>query len=114
MNYRVISLRGLWPRAVPESFIYIGREWAGLPAHELANPFRGERAILEYAEWFHALPKLDAILKNLRADTECGRHAIACWCGNWRPGEPAIPCHAYIVAQEMNKRFPMDREGDEW
>ena len=114
MIYRVISLRGLWPHRVPELFIYVGRAWAGLPAHELANPFAGDGALSRFATWFHALPDLYRRLKTLRADTECGRHPLACWCGTWRPGEPALACHAFLIAEEMNKRFPMDLEGSEW
>lgn len=27
---------------------------------------------------------------------------LACWCGNWSPGEPEIECHAVILAKLAN------------
>jgi hypothetical protein len=112
--YRVISLRGLWPHKLSQGFIYLGRPHAGLPGHELANPFRGERALLEFAAWLHALPDLAKRLQRLRAETECGRFPLACWCGYFAQGDPPLPCHAYIVAQAMIERFPEDMKGGEW
>jgi hypothetical protein len=112
--YHVISLRGLWPKKLNTGFVYVGRAHAGLQAHPLGNPFTGERALLQFAEWFHALPNLTRLLRDLRADTECGQIPIACWCGNWSPGQMAIPCHAYIIAQAMIERFPEDMKGGEW
>jgi len=111
--YHVITLRGRWPHSIaPGTFLYLGRAWAGLAAHELGNPFRREDP--DWAEkfdaWFIALPDLARVVRDLRADTEFGRLPFACWCADWDCRKPvATPsCHAIIVARHMNAWYPKE------
>jgi hypothetical protein len=100
VNWRVISLRGRWPNKIaPGEFVYVGRAWAGLEAHPLANPFSGPSAVERYSKWLNHHPDRQELLRQLHADTEGGRIPIACWCGDWEPGQPAIQCHAHTLAQ---------------
>lgn len=112
--YRVISLRGKWPHVDTTLFHYVGRGWETLPAHPLANPFSDDaNSLHKYLDWFNGLSGLDELLHDVRADTECGRLPLACWCGDWRPGERSIRCHAVLIAKTMATRYPEDmREGD--
>ena len=115
--YRVISLRGLWPKRMPELFCYVGQEWKGLEAHPLANPFSPREHphyLHKYKNWFYNLPNLDELLEQLRADSECGRMPLACWCGEWQQGQPSIRCHAVLIAKTMITRFPQDLERGDW
>lgn len=112
--YRVISLRGRWPHKMDSLFAYVGREWAGLAAHPLANPFAGPDALHAYLEWFVDLPDLFERLADLRADSECGRLPLACWCGDWNPGQQSIPCHAVLIAKRMAEMFPKDTPEAYW
>ncbi len=114
--YRVISLRGKWPRNMNTMFQYVGREWAGLPTHPLANPFSRDDAnsLHKYLDWFNSLSNLNELLNDVRADTECGRLPLACWCGEWNPGERSIRCHAVLIAKRMAELFPQDLIRTDW
>ena len=98
---RVVNLRHKpWPL-----MIYVGREWAGLDAHPLGNPFKGPDALARYRAWLLGLPDRDKLLAELWADTECGRLPLACWCCDWCEGEPPAACHAVVVAQELVRTY---------
>ncbi len=98
-----------------EFLVYVGRPWAGLEGHPLTNPFRLSRdgdspvarvSVLEkYEAWLADHPDRDRLLSELWADTEGGRLPLACWCGDWNPGDRPLGCHAYILAVELNRRF---------
>jgi hypothetical protein len=111
--YRVVSLRKRWPKLVPEYFVYVGRAWAGLSVHPLANPYTTGDVIAQYREWLHSLPDLGRLARDLRADTECGRLPLACWCGDGRAGEP-LRCHAMVLADAMAGWFPQDTVDADW
>lgn len=98
-----------------ETFVYVGREWAGLPAHELANPFTGSGAIERYARWVESLPDLAERLRRLRSDTECGRTALACWCGDYSHTHRPVSCHGQVLAILLADRYPVDLDPNaEW
>jgi hypothetical protein len=100
--WRVISLRGRWPKSIkPGEFVYVGRAFAGLEAHPLGNPFTGPTAVERYTAWIQRHPDREELLRELHADTEGGRIPIACWCGDWKPGEEPIQCHACVLAKLM-------------
>lgn len=100
--FRVVSLRS---KPWPDWFVYVGREWAGLKASELGNPFKGPDAVKKYREWLDRHPDLDRLLWEVLGDSDGGVHPIACWCGFWKPGDPVIECHAVVVAQFMIARY---------
>lgn len=98
----------------PFVFVYVGRAFAGLPAHPLANPFKisneSERdaAVERYREYALALPDIEQRLAEVWADSEEGRFPLACWCCDWRSGEPVrVPCHAIVIAEEIGKRWKL-------
>lgn len=94
------------------AFHYVGRDFAGLPGHELGNPFSvqeyGLRECLErYDKWLATLTGRDEALRRIVADTECGRIPLACWCGErLTKYEPRIQCHAQIIADWVVRIFP--------
>lgn len=97
--WRVVSLRGRWPKHIQAGeFVYVGRPFAGLEGHPLGNPFSGPTALERYANWLARHPDRNELLRQLHADTEGGRIPIACWCGDWQPGQPPIQCHAHTLA----------------
>lgn len=106
----VISLKKHpWPFV----FVYVGRPFAGLPGHPLANPFKiateAERgpAVLRYQRWLPDQPDVERLLAEIRDDCEFGRAPLACWCCNWRLGEPIkVECHAIVIAQAIADRWP--------
>ncbi len=106
----VVNLRRKpWPFA----FVYVGRAFAGFLPHPLGNPFKikteAERAsaVERYREWLLARPDLEQRLAEVRDDCEHGRAPLACWCCEWRLGEPVrVPCHAIVIAEEIAKRWP--------
>jgi hypothetical protein len=126
----VTTVRGKIPadlRADPD-FVYVGRSCAGWTGSPWGNPFRiGMRPLAAtnqlidvhhqspqpiriafagpldawkvvecYAAWLQARPALRSRLPALRGKV------LGCWCGDWRPEEPEIPCHAVVLAQLAN------------
>jgi len=52
-----------------------------------------EVAVETYSQFVLACPTLRARLSELHGKT------LGCWCGDWRPGEPEIACHAVVLAK---------------
>jgi hypothetical protein len=100
--FRVVTLRR---KPWPDWFVYVGRPWAGLEGSELGNPFTGPAAVARFREWLAGHPKRDAMLWRVLGDSEGGRFPLACWCGDWEPGQTAIECHAVAIAQALIERF---------
>lgn len=100
--FRVVSLK---QRPWPATFVYVGRPFAGLAGSPLGNPFKGPGAVAKYRAWLDAHPNRERLLWDALCDTEAGRLPLACWCGNWRTGEPRIECHAVAVAEALMHRF---------
>lgn len=108
--FRVIDLR---VKPWPLMFAYVGREWAGLPASPVGNPFRGPRAVEEFRGWLSRHPQRERLLWELLGDTEAGRFPLACWCGFWSPGQKPLACHAVVIAEALAERFGISIVGME-
>jgi hypothetical protein len=112
MPTTVICVRGRDRKALlaDSGFCYVGRQCAGWPNSHFGNPYKvvghitrpldtpylcstAEEAVAKYAAWIARKTILIERLTGLR-----GRR-LGCWCGDWRPGEPEIPCHAVILAK---------------
>lgn len=94
--------------------MYVGRAFAGLEPHPLANPFKiateAERpeAMERYRRWLNDRPDLEAQLARVRDDCEYGRAPLACWCCDWRLGEQVrVECHAIVIAEAIAERWPV-------
>lgn len=86
--------------------VYVGRPWAGLPGHPLANPFKGPGAVERYARWLDAHPDRRALLRDVWIDTDAGALPLMCWCGPWDGvTEPAPYCHAVALARALMAEF---------
>lgn len=113
MLVRVVDARNLTAPEQRATVVHVGRSWAGWLGHPLANPFRAagksklDRAVCldEYARWLCLLPDMDGQLAILWDETGRGAKPLACWCGNWKPGDRTFPCHAVLLAQLLNERF---------
>lgn len=112
---RVIDLRVKpWPYMV-----YVGRPFAGLPGHDLANPFALKKGqdttthrdlvLRRYREHLAGMKTLEARLWELFCDTEGGRLPLSCWCGMW-PQKPDLRCHAVVLAEMLTERFNVKEE----
>ncbi len=114
--YRVISLRYAWPNNITGPFCYIGQAWERLEGHPLANPFdrKDPDSLHKYLDWFNSLSNLNELLCDVRADSECGRLPLACWCGFWNPGQPSIRCHGLLIAKRLAEMFPNDMQRSDW
>lgn len=102
----MIDIINLRRKPWPFVFVYVGRPFAGLDGHELANPYpiredtdAARRAVIHrYRDWLLAHPDLEAQLWAVWTDTEGGRFPLACWC------VPRL-CHAGVIAEELVKRY---------
>lgn len=105
-------------------FVYVGRGCFGWKKSPFANPYKIvdwglTLAILKFREDLEATvagsrakPRLlpesrvgevvhhDGKFHHMasRLPELCGKR-LGCWCGDWRPGEPEIPCHAVVLAK---------------
>ncbi len=107
-----------WPDNVMTPFCYVAGSWPeqGFVGHPLANPFprTDPEWLHKYLHWFDSQPNLTDLLHEVRADSECGRLPLACWCGFWSQGQKSIPCHAVLIAKRMAEMFPQDLIRMDW
>jgi hypothetical protein len=111
----VIDLHGRDKKSLlaDPAFVYVGREARGGWKRSLwHNPFRLPKvekgrtlivrspgiltpadAVAAYAELVRREGREEAIRRELRGKV------LGCWCGNWRPGEPEVACHAVVLAK---------------
>lgn len=110
---RVVDVRGLPTREQRAGVVYVGRAFAGWPAHPLGNPFRikslpSSRAacLARYRDWLRARPTLDADLEALWEATGHGAKPLGCWCidATTESGGATV-CHAQILAALLADRF---------
>lgn len=104
---RVISVRGRdrGELLADPDFVYVGRavfrtKWR--EASPWSNPFKsaehGADAVAKYRERLEEQIRRDpGVLARLRSEL-LGK-TLGCWCGDWRPGEPEIACHAVVLAK---------------
>ncbi len=94
--------------------VWVNREWPAerRDAHPLANPValtqkssRADklRAFLAYEDYLDALPNRDELLMDLYHQTRCGFIPLGCACGLWLPGMGRLTCHAWVLAQRLNR-----------
>ena len=127
-----ISVRGKDPvalRADP-NFIYVGRAVPriGWEKSKWANPFKVgmdfDRAMKIVAEGsgYNALRRIrdaDEAVRlfqlyawvrawDVRAPDALRGKILGCWCGDWRPGEPEIACHAVVLAKLADAMETLD------
>lgn len=117
----VKSVRGLDPNWRDELHIYVGRRtylrsgpFAGAtwPQSSLGNPFRGHRAVEDFAEWIrtsdalHAWHARGSFLEIARQQSAGLQIVLGCWCGDWdgRPETVKPYCHAAWLAEQLNSR----------
>jgi len=87
---------------LPENTVYVGRpsQW-GNP-FKLQDGYTAKEATLLYEKFLNEYSddKIDyPYRKNkhlLRVDKLKGKN-LACWCGEWKVGEPEIDCHAVVL-----------------
>lgn len=118
---RVVKVNGLRGE-VRAGVVYVGRAFAGWPAHPLGNPFRvrpndrtqdrgsvvrtPETALARYADWVARHPKREELLAELWAATEGGAKPLGCWCTTATAGDGSpLVCHAQILAELLRERF---------
>lgn len=128
---RIINVRKLHTPEQRAAVVYVGRAFAGWPAHPLGNPFRpkpryfdtdtngenqGEHAraiqscLHQYRKWLEALPadKLRIELAELWKATEQGRKPLGCWCVDAVIGDiTPICCHAQIIGLMLAETYVM-------
>lgn len=140
----VISVRGRKREELEADpdFLYVGRavrftEWNNRSI--FANPFSAKE-YPDAAEVFRIM--LTREIDGLKTDapgyvhhfkamiphlSETRGKTLGCWCGEWKPGDPEIPCHAVVLAklaneasekianalEELRKRAMSDAEIDE-
>jgi hypothetical protein len=115
----------LWPASIfgnpfrPEMTIQAARAWLKAAGGITRLPGLGRRQTLGIAA---ALDYFERYIRDAMHQAELARtnpeitlpppllwiaaelphlhgRTLGCWCGDWRPGEPEIPCHALILAR---------------
>ena len=106
----VVDVRYLFTPEQRATVCYVGRAFAGWSEHKLANPFKKNKdtqesdIITAYRGWLTARDSLNADLDSLWEECKHGQLPLGCWCGEWKPDDPPIPCHACVLAQLLNSR----------
>lgn len=105
---KVNSLRGEERLGV----VYVGRAFAGWPAHPLGNPFKPIKGELPgialglYRNWIEGRSQRDRLLAELWEQTQQGALPLGCWCVEATAGDGSpIVCHAQILAEMLVERF---------
>ena len=126
----VISVRGRNRRDLEAdpSFVYVGRRCRGWPGSIWGNPFgrvmpraKTDFQAALFSGWLReqglamailaTAPKSSGITEASASEArrlilerlpELRGKTLGCWCGDWRPGEPEIPCHAVVLANLAN------------
>lgn len=117
MPVRVVNARRLTTPEQRRSVVYVGRSFAGWPAHPLANPFplrRGEdtpanraACLAKYCDWLAKRPSLPDDLARLWEECRHGERPLACWCCDWGGDTlPAPDCHAVVLARMLSGYDP--------
>jgi hypothetical protein len=79
---------------LPEGTVYIGRptKWG--------NPYKvGKNRTAKEAVNLY----IDYLEKPIHKDfPELKGKDLACWCGEWEPGEPEIDCHGVVLMKMAN------------
>ena len=79
---------------LPPNTVYVGRPTKWGNRFKVGPTMTAERAVSLYASMIPHVKLLDfAELK--------GKN-LACWCGDWKPGEPEIDCHAVVLLKLAN------------
>lgn len=109
---KVNNLRGDDRKGV----VYVGRAFAGWPAHPLGNPFRPLRnelpgsALRHYRDWIEKRSQRDKLLADLWEQTKHGSLPLGCWCVDATAGDGSpLVCHAQILAELLSERFGSER-----
>ena len=81
-------------KKLPPNTVYVGRPTKWGNRFKVGPTMTAERAASLYASMVPYVKSLDfAELK--------GKN-LACWCGDWKPGEPEIDCHAVVLLKLAN------------
>ena len=103
-------------KKLPDGVVYIGRptKWG--------NPYKvGEKgrtakeATKLYAEHLDKLVGTDDFLKEhhlLGVRAHLKGKDLACWCGEWEPGQPEIDCHGVVLMKLANKEIDYELKKD--
>lgn len=124
----VISVRGRSAKELKgdPNFVYVGRAArGGWKASPWGNPFRFKppnTMVIDFGvvdiAWFNTQATVDRSMSTAEKCVDLYRQWIAfreplmarrfselkgktlgCWCGDWRHGDPEIPCHAVVLAK---------------
>lgn len=108
---RVINVTGLRGEA-RKGIVYVGRKFAGWPAHRLGNPFRpleGDApgtCLDKYRRWLEGQRDLPRLMERLWQETMEGQLPLGCWCTTATAGDGSpVVCHAQILAEMLRVRF---------
>ena len=94
---------------LPEGTVYIGRPTKWGNPFKIQDGYTQKEAVQLYEEY------LEKPLQKDFPDTK-KRHLLmvytlkgknlACWCGEWKPGEPEIDCHGVVLMKYANGLIP--------
>ena len=115
----VTKVRKAWTMTPEEraAITYVGNRSYGWPQTVFGNPYRWKvhghgRCVALFAGLFADPPDPEALAAfpsetgdpiayrgRILAELPTLRGAtLGCWCGEWRPGQPRIACHACVLA----------------
>ena len=84
---------------------YVGRPTKWGNPFKIQDDYTAKEATQLYANWLDELVGIDEGLKNHhRLGVHWHLHGknLACWCGDWEPGEPEIDFHAVALFKVAN------------
>lgn len=87
-------------------FVYVGRRFAGFEGSKWGNPFNSKGSGMTLGEVLDRYDRhIDECLESCPELYDLGELAgktLGCWCGDWEPDQPEIPCHACRLARRVN------------
>ena len=83
---------------MPEGAVYVGRPTIWANPFKVSKDMTAEESVERYRGYIQTSIRIGGITLN-----ELKGKDLACWCGDWEPGQPEIDCHAVVLLILANK-----------
>jgi len=83
---------------MPEGTVYVGRPTVWANPFKISKNMTAKESVERYRGYIQTSIRIGGITLN-----ELEGKDLACWCGDWEPGQPEIDCHAVVLLTLANK-----------